>query len=637
MANSFVDKPNLTEPFPDTPPIWICPVTGWKVPKAPAKNLQWRAALLAQADADPGLQHALYQASSESLLFWLNAFGFTFRVQETDEAGKARPARHKYIPWVTWAIQDEHLLALEDAMETGYHLLTDKSRDMGSSWNHIGAIHHQFLFQDDSLFLELSRVESDVDQPGNQRSLMAKHDIIHKMLPEWMQPKIKRTRLHIVNESNGSRIDGESSNKAAGSGDRRKAALLDEMAKMEHGDRIKAAMQDVTPCILSNSTPWGPGTAYSKWRASGQVKVFVLPWWEHPEKGRGRYTQQVKKTKKWKIRSPWYDNEAKKRSPQEMAQEIDLDHIGSGDVFFEPTVIEEHKQQFARKPRNTFSIDFDRTVQSKDIPKILQRAQAEKVRARAGNELKVWGRLIGSRLDQTLNYVVACDISKGTGASNSVASVVCVETREKVAEWSDANTPPYEFGRTVCALCLWVGGARRNGRPLLIWEANGAPGWDFGRQVVKVHQYPFYWRDQIVGQTDEKENKRYGWHSSNQKKAEVLGIYRRALAHGGIINHSTEALNEALTYVHFTGGNIGPSALVAESESARATHGDRVIADMLAVLALGKAAGGRAAVGNPPKRLAPANSIGARMRARLRQRQRQAGRTFDFTTDTHDA
>src|SRR5690606_32682065 len=145
-----------------------------------------------------------------------------------------------------------------------------------------------------------------------------------------------RTRMHLVNPLNGSRIDGESSNKAAGSGDRRHAILLDEFAKMENAEKIKAATRDVSPCRLANSTPWGAGTAYSRWRLSGQVKVFTLPWWESPEKGRGRYAQQDPATGKWRIRSPWYDRELEARSPKEVAQELDMDHVGSGDMFFEP-------------------------------------------------------------------------------------------------------------------------------------------------------------------------------------------------------------------------------------------------------------------------------------------------------------
>lgn len=66
-----------------------------------------------------------------------------------------------------------------------------------------------------------------------------------------------------------------------------------------------------------------------------------------------------------------------------------------------------------------------------------------------------------------------------------------------------------------------------------------------------------------------------------RKESPSPGLLRRAYAHGKFINHSDEALAEALTYIQFPDGSIGPAVLLEESSSARKAHGDRVIADML--------------------------------------------------------
>jgi hypothetical protein len=624
-ANAWIVKPELPEPFPDTPELWKCPITGLYVPKNPQKNLEWRAKLLKEAEEDEELQTDLYTACSQSLLFWVNAFAFTFRVQETDEAGKRRQSQNAHIPWITWKIQDQHMLDIQRAIREGFDLLTDKTRDMGASWNHIAVIHHEWMFSPNFLALEMSRVETDVDGADNPRCLFVKHDYINKWLPEWMLPKIERTRMHIVNLDNGNRIDGESSNKAAGSGDRRHAVLLDEFAKMENSEKIKAATADVTPCRLVNSTPWGPGTTFSKWRMSGQIKTFVLPWYEHPEKGRNRYVVQDETTGKWAIRSPWYDEEAKKRSPQEMAQEIDMDHIGSGDTFFEAHVIEEHRRLFARPPVSFRTIDFKKNVTTDAIPGLLLRNQREGLEIKGKGPLRIWARLIGGRLDQSKTYILGIDISKGQGASNSIISIYCKETGEKVAEWADANTPPYDFARIACAVAMWVGGSGNGGRPLMIWEQNG-PGWDFGREVVKKYQYPFFFVDKAEGTLDEKRSKRYGWHSNEAKKETLLGNLRRAYALGGFINHSAEALDEAILYIRYPDGGLGPSALVEESSSARKTHGDRVIADALALWGIGDVPKAKNKAPTAPHR-----SFGARMAAWKKERKAQeVGKTFDF-------
>lgn len=625
-ANGFSIIPTLETPFPPEWKTWTCPKTGLVVPKNPEANLAWRTDLLRLAEDDSDLQAELYTACAKSLLYWLNTFGFTFRVQDTDEAGKARQATNQHIPWVTWEIQDRHLLALEDAINNGYDLLTDKTRDMGASWDHIAVFHHQWLFRPDSLFLEMSRVETDVDGADNPRCLFVKHDYINKWLPEWMLPRIARTRMHIVNESNGSRIDGESSNKAAGSSARVRAILLDEMAKMENAQKIKSSVRDVSPCLLPNSTPWGAGTAYSKWCKSGQIKVFPLPWYEHPEKGRGRYTVQDATTGKWKIRSPWYDAQCLKRTPQEMAQEIDMDHIGSGATFFEAHIIEEHRRLFVKKPKNMRYVDFKKGIAVDAMPNLIARKRVDSVKVTGKGKLLLWCELPQTRPDQSKNYIFGIDISKGQGASNSVISVYCIETMEKVAEYADANIPPYDLARVACAMAIWFGGKRS--LPLMVWEENG-PGWDFGRQIIKVYAYPYCYFDVQVGTATEKRTKKYGWHSTRIKKEIVLGMYRRALAHGGFINHSEPALLEALEYVYYENGGLGPAGLVDEGEEARKTHGDRVIADMLCCLG----ADGKTTKLKSAGAIAPHNSPAGRQKMREdAKRKQRSNLSFDFRT-----
>jgi len=628
-GNTFILAPTLPTPFPVVAPLWVCPITGLQVPKDPIKNLQWRTEMLRRAETDLGLQSELCAASANSLLFWLNAFGWTFRIQETDAAGIQRQARHSHLPMVTWAIQDRHLLAIEDAINVGYDLLTDKTRDMGASWNHIFVFHHQWLFKADRLFLEMSRVETDVDGSDNPRCLFVKHDYINKWLPEWMRPRVNRTRMHIVNKDNHSRIDGESSNKAAGSGDRRHAIMMDEFSKMENAEKIKAATADVSPCRLPNSTPWGPGTTYSTWRMSGQIKVFPLPWWEHPEKGLNRYVKQDETSGKWQVRSPWYDLQCEKRTPKEMAQEVDMDHIGSGDTFFEAHIIEQHKVMFAKPPTTVRMLDFSKSVASAEVPQIIMQKDLKRlITGGNGGPLRLWGKLIDGRPDQTRDYVLGADISKGQGASNSVLSILCSQTREKIGEWADANTPPYDFARIAVAIALWVGGTR--GLPMLAWEANG-PGWDFGRQVVHVYDYPLYYVDNTVGDATERKTKRYGWHSSTDKKELVLGEYRRALAQGDFINHSAEALDEAMLYVRFENGGVGPAALVEENADARKTHGDRVIADAVALWALRDAPRNPRPVERKGSMFTPA---GRRQIRKAEEKNRSRKTKFDFRVRT---
>ena len=628
-AEEMSIKPHLAEPFPNQPAMWTDPVTGLRVPKGIRENLEYRARLLRAADDDPKFQDDLWAACRDSVLFWVNAFVFTFKLREVDDQGHQRQAEGVHAPYVTWEIQDKHLLDIQDAIEKGYDLATDKSREMGASWDHILLFEHQFLFRPDSIFLEISRTEEYVDRSDNPKSLFWKHRYIRRWLPAWMVPAISDITMHFSNLANGSKIDGESANSNAASGDRRRAVLLDEFAKVEAGTKMRWATSDVTACRLVNSTPAGAGTEYSKWIKSGQIKVFQMPWWMHPEKGKGRYCVQDDTTKAWKIRSPWYDHECERRSPQEVAQEMDMDHIGSGQTFFESHPIEQHRALFVRPPTFTRGFDFEKGIAQDAMPAIIQRCQHPMVRVAKAGAWKFWLANTAGRPDQTKNYIMGVDISKGQGASNSVVSVLCAETREKIAEFADANTPPYDLARIVAAACCWFGGARNGSHPLVIWEANG-PGWDFGRIFVKTLQYPNFYVDKASGTVRERVGKRYGWHSSKEKKEQLMGLLRRAYAQGGVINHCAEALDEALTYVYYEDGGLGPAEFVKESESARMTHGDRVIGDALMLLGVEDAPATHQGDPLPPER-----SIGYRRRmalAKTKHKRYDWGTTVDFSS-----
>jgi len=633
--NLFIEKPAL--PVIAAPSVWECPITGLRIPKEPEANLRWRAELLTAAENDPELQVDLYTAASQSILFWINTFAFTLRVFEPSNTGEVQQAEHVHLPYVTWAIQDDHILRIESGIDDGESLLTDKSRDMGATWNHIAVLTHRFLFRESESHLLISRKEDAVDgldgliknyphgPVSNPGTLFGKIDYILSRLPEWMLPAMNRKKLHLVNQTTGARIDGESANATAGSSDRRTSIFLDEFAKIEEAESIKRSTKDVTACRLVCSTPDGPGTTFSQWRLSGTIPVFVLPWWEHPEKGANRKAVQDK-LGRWRVTSPWYEAEEKVRTPKEMAIELDMDHIGSGDTFFESIIIEQHKKLYVRKPRHVIGVSWKKDTSDEKVMEALRRRALDRIRVTEKGDLLIWCALDSSRRpDQSKTYTLGVDISKGQNASNSTVSIICNETREKIGEYANASTPPHEFARVVCAIALWAGG--RNGLPLVVWENNGDPGLDFGRQFVHVCRYPRIYFDRQAGTIREKVGKRYGWRSSPEKKATALGELRRAYAHGRIVNHSLAALNEALTYVSYPGGGIGPAELVAESDAARKGHGDRVIADMLAVLG----------VMDAPKyqteeRVSPARSFVARLKEHQeRQKNRKRNDRFDFS------
>lgn len=581
-------KPELKSPFPNISDYWEDPKTGISIPKQERVNIEWRKNLLKRAEHDIILQNDLLAASKESLLFWINTFVWTFHQFDVDpETGKRIDAINPHVPFISWEIQDGLFNKFEICIKVGEDILINKSRDMGASWSCIAFLHWIWLFMKDKQLLELSRTEPYVDQAGNMKALFQKHDYLNNWLPIWMRPpeclynEKNRTKMHLSNILTGSVIDGESTTQHAASGDRRFIALLDEFAKVDKGALMRSATRDAAYVRIINSTPFGPGTEYSRWKNSGQIKVFVLPFWEHPQKGKNRYVEETE-TGKYEIRSPWFNEEEKVRSPKELAREVLMQDIESGDVFFTTHNIDKHIALFAKEPKTRWNIELKKGIAKDAIRDILRKKDESSTvcrRAKSG-KLRVWTNLILNRPDQSKSYIFGIDLSKGQGASNSVVSIKCKETGEKIAEWRDANTPPYDMVYIVIALALWCGGCRPRKLPFLKWESNG-PGWDFGRIIVKEINYPYYYRHVKAGNVTDRKTQSYGFHMERQSKFELLSLYDRVLAHGNYINHSKDGLEEAKLYIHYKDGGIGPAYLVEESSSAKKTHGDIVIADAL--------------------------------------------------------
>ena len=625
-------KPTLSEPFPNTPRYWKDPKTGLVVPKMEIENLEWRGNLLKNTEKDLYLQRDLLAACRESQLFWINTFVWTYHQFDVDpNTGLRMEAKQPHNPFITWEIQDNLFNEFELCLKKAEDILIDKCRDMGASWACILFNHWLWLFRPESQILEMSRVKEYVDQTGNMKALFQKHDYVNSWLPEWMRPpgilrgEKNRSMMHMMNIINGSCIDGESTTEHAASGDRRLVILLDEFSKVDHGQLMRSATRDAGHIRVVNSTPAGPGTEYARWKASRQIKVFILPFWDHPEKGKGRYIKQ-KEDGSWEIRSPWLDHEATVRSPQEMAREILRQDLESGELFFNLANIEKHQVLFGKKCRTRYHIHFKKGTANDQVHDLIRRRHVESIMAKQGSKgpLRVWTQLIMDRPDQTKTYIFGIDISKGQGASNSVISIKCKETGEKIAEWCDANTPPYDMARIAIALAIWCGGRKPRKLPFFKWENNG-PGWDFGRIVVKDFNYPYYYRNEKPGQIIDKKSMQYGFQTNTQSKFELLSLYDRILAHGGYINHSIEALDEAKQYIHYTEG-IGPACLVEESQSAKKTHGDRVIAD---ALTLDDKELPRVKHTGPT---APENSWGGRYKKAMAARKKSKGwrKKFDF-------
>ncbi len=576
------------------------------VPKELGANLRFRAALLEEAGRNPQFAALLRRMCAEDLLFYVNAFCWTY-----DPRSEA-----KVLPFITYEFQDEAMLALAECVEVGRDAAMPKSRDMGASWMGLTVFEWLWHFRPDLSFLLVSRNEDYVDKRGNPKSLFWKIDFLHKHMPRWLLPTDRwkgdkdpgRKLLHLANADNGSVIDGESTTGDAGRGDRRTAMFIDEHAAFELNDGFKVlrATRDTTNCRVFNATPQGANNAFYEVVHKTAAKILRLHWSLHPEKRLGLYTTDTKSggvelldefrglvevVRKGKDpeavmfprdypfeldrddpkpRSPWYDLQCSRCvSPQEVAQELDIDFLGSAYPFFDPKFIRQLKKRYARKPLLRGNLEYDReTLRPKrfvEDPRGL---------------LKLWLPLgAGDRPAKDRGFVVGADISAGTGASNSALAVASRETGEKVAVLLTPNMRPHPFAELCVAVAHFFNTA------FLVWDASGPTGQTFTNLVVAEGYGNIYYRRNEKKVT-RKISDQPGYFLNPQARAVLLEDYRAALAGHRYINRSESGLEECLQFIRRPDGGIehSASANAQDPSGARTAHGDEVIADALCCL-----------------------------------------------------
>lgn len=582
------------------------------VPKGQDENLEFRRDLLAAAAKDPRVAAQMRSMCAADMLFYTNAFCWTYDPRSSDDPRTAV----QVAPFITYPeFQDDAMRAIVECVEQGIDFAMPKSRDMGASWMGLTAFEWMWHFRPNLSFLLISRNEDYVDKRGNPKSLFWKIDFLHRNQPRWLLPTGRwlgwrdphRRLLHLGNADNGSCIDGESTTGNAGRGDRRTAIFIDEHAAFEvdAGFRVLRATRDTTNCRGFNSTPQGSNNAFYEVVHKTAARVIRLHWSSHPVKNRGLYTTdetgQVRllddfrgevtvrekdgKTKRVafpgdypfildpdqrKLRSPWYDNQcARCVSPQEVAQELDIDFLGSDYPFFDPQFIDMLRKRYCREPLSAGELEFDHET-----------LEPRRFTPHERGLVSLWVTLDGrGRVAADRRFVTGSDISAGTGASNSVTVVADRMTGEKIAVFRTPHMRPTEFAEYSIALARWFNNA------FMVWDASGPTGAVFTKRVMAAGYGDVYHRriEKKVGQkvTDEP-----GYYLNAAARETLLEEYRAALADQRYVNRSDLGMAECLQFIRGPTGVIEhASAMNTQDPSgARTAHGDEVIADALACL-----------------------------------------------------
>jgi hypothetical protein len=519
-------------------------------------------------------------------LFFINTFCFTYDPRLLPKSAT--------VPFISYDFQDVAIDEIMNDMWTGQDLWIEKSRDQGASWIISACNEWGWHFKNGFTSLMGSRNEAYVDNPTDPKSLFWKIDFIHKNMPEWMIPDKKRIYLHLENNENGSSIGGESTTGDFARGGRWTVINLDEFAAVEpDGQKVLSSTRDATRCRIFNSTHQG---THTRFYALGQtpIRKLRLHWSLHPVKQRGLYyskngqlilcdknfhekvrlhdgtevmfPEQYPFRLDGKLRSPYYDYECDRSShPMEIAQELDMDPCASASMFFSSEVIEKIKAEYCTAPLHTGYLEYD-----PDTFEPIGFVDQE------GGPMRLWFHpTADGRVPKSTPCAIGFDISTGTGASNSTASVGNLSTGEKIAEFVSPHVMPESYGALAVAMAEWFNEA------YMIWDGGGAGG-IFGKVVVDAGYRNFYYSRQ-EDRLFNKESDKPGFFLNPDPKRRILGSYRGALKDGTFLQRSRDAADECMSYVYTIRNTVEHSSEYdnIDPSGAKSSHGDRVIADAL--------------------------------------------------------
>lgn len=560
-----------------------------KVPKTLHENLKFRRYMIAQGKSSKTKAKAIWHACKDDILFWCNAFVWTFDPRKPEVA----------IPFITYPFQDEGILSIQEHIHTGKQLVMQKVRDMGASWMSVLTMDHEATFEKARRFVMMSYTADLVDKKGNPKSLFWKLDFIHKWMPKFLEPPIETRILGREYLQSGSTLDGCTTTERSSVGDRATAIFIDEFSRFDANDArmVKSGLADVSPCRIWNFTP-NPdmGRSHPSYELVDQVKKghidgLTMHWRQHPDKVKGLYRVDPKtyaveiidkeypfppdykwqRDGKFEYHSIWFDAERLSRgNDQEVAQNMEIDWDQSSHTVFDPVMIRDYIFNYCKPPLLEGDLSYD------------EEGKPIEFTAFRGGPIKLWGTLDAHGRMAKVPHVAGVDVSFGRGSTNSVITAGRKDTGETVLEYATAFMEPIAFALKCIAICRWLGSSGNETK--LCWERQG-PGDQFGTEIVRLGYTCIYYNvnDTPVGG---RISKTPGWvpkSGPNNSKAKLLGQYRSSLSKGQFINRSKMSMEETLEWNNTPDGpkHREHGNRKNDPSGAEINHGDRVISAAL--------------------------------------------------------
>lgn len=226
-----------------------------------------------------------------------------------------------HLKFKLFPFQDNLVDEIKQAIDDGYDIFIEKSRDMGASYTALDVVLWFWRYIPGSNFLLGSRKEAYVDNTkgssgdnsNKEESMFGKLEYTLNRQPKFLLPQGFDFRKHLtymslINPENGNVISGESSNPNFSRGGRYKAIVLDEFAFWDNDASAWGSTGDTSNCRIVITTPGiKPGKAKRlRFGEDGEkIKIIELDYHLDPRKD-----------------DAWLTSERERRSEEDFAREI---------------------------------------------------------------------------------------------------------------------------------------------------------------------------------------------------------------------------------------------------------------------------------------------------------------------------
>ena len=306
-----------------------------------------------------------------------------------------------------------------------------KSRQLGISTLSAGIALHMMLFQKDKAILVVATKQDTA------KNLVTKVKFMYDGLPSWLKLGFVENNKLALRLKNGSQIKAVSAASDAGRSEAISLLIIDEAAFIEE-NRIEEIWGSSQQTLATGgksiilSTPNGTGNFFHRmWiKAEEGTNGFTpikLPWTVHPERNQS-----------------WRDKQDDELGLRMAAQECDCDFTTSGNIVYDPDLLNYYDQTYITEPVERRGIE---------------------------GGLHIW-----EYPDYTRKYLIAADVARGDSKDYSAFHIIDIDECKQIGEFK-GQIGTKEYGHMLVAIATEYNNA------LLVIE-NANIGWNTIQIVI---------------------------------------------------------------------------------------------------------------------------------------------------------